>query len=318
MARSAAAFLALLLAAPAFAADAPATPPLPYTLPATMEHHRFFVEATTADGQVLHLFTDSGGGMNLTTRGADKLGLPYTVPEHPEREPAGTAPWPDYAGAWIPLPMGAGGGGLELPILVLPPGMDFDGMLGAAWFGDRTWEWDYGAGTMRLLPDGALPEVDPAHAVALGFQHDEEGGHTSHFPRIPARVDGVELQFLFDTGATFRLDEAAAATLGEAAVRERAGSFITISVLEGWRAKHPDWPYLERGDAGAPMIQVPSVEIAGYTTGPVWFSARPDRAFHEYMAQWMDRAVDGALGGNVFAGFRVTVDYVGERAVFER
>src|SRR5690606_25815711 len=92
MARSAAAFLALLLAAPAFAADAPATPPLPYTLPATMEHHRFFVEATTADGQVLHLFTDSGGGMNLTTRGADKLGLPYTVPEHPEREPAGTAP----------------------------------------------------------------------------------------------------------------------------------------------------------------------------------------------------------------------------------
>src|SRR5690606_19916260 len=115
MARSAA-FLALLLAAPAFAADAPATPPLPYTLPATMEHHRFFVEATTADGQVLQLFTDSGGGMNLTTGGADKLGLAYTVPEHPEREPAGTAPWPDYAGAWIPLPAGAEGDGFELPI----------------------------------------------------------------------------------------------------------------------------------------------------------------------------------------------------------
>ncbi|HET7656497.1 MAG TPA: hypothetical protein VFK18_05885, partial [Luteimonas sp.] len=205
-----------------------------------------------------------------------------------------------------------------LPILELPPGIDFDGMLGAPWFGDRTWQWDYRAGMLRLLPDGALPDTAPEHTVALGFQVDANGAHTTHFPRIPARVDGAELQFLFDTGATFRLDEAAAATLGDAAVRERAGSFITVSVLQEWRARHPDWPYLERGDAGAPMIQVPSVELAGYRTGPVWFSARPDRAFHEYMAQWMDRPVDGALGGNVFAGFRVTVDYVAAKAVFER
>src|SRR3546814_16943526 len=66
------------------------------------------------------------------------------------------------------------------------------------------------------------------------------------------------------------------------------------------------------------MIQVPAIEIAGYRTGPAWFSARPDTAFHEYMAQWMDQPVDGALGGETFRGFRSTVDYRAETAVFER
>ena len=311
--------LAILLAVASLAAAQDASPPaLPYTLPATMEHHRFFVEATTAKGDVLRLFTDTGGGMNLTTTGADKLGVPYTLPSNPAQEPAGTTAWPAYSGAWIPLPKSAGAEGFELPILVAPPGMTMDGMLGAAWFGDRTWEWDYRAGTLRLLRDGALPPVAPAHRVALGFQRDEAGARTTHFPRLPARIDGVELQFLFDTGATFRLDETAAVALGDAAVRERAGSFITRTVMDGWRTQHPDWPYLEQGDGKAAMIQVPDVEIAGFHTGPVWFSARPDSAFHEYMAQWMDRPVDGALGGNAFASFRVTVDYVEAAATFER
>src|SRR3546814_11711968 len=66
------------------------------------------------------------------------------------------------------------------------------------------------------------------------------------------------------------------------------------------------------------MIQVPASEIAGYRTGPAWFSARPDKAFPEYMAQWMDQQVDGALGGETFRGFRITVNYRAETAAFER
>src|SRR3546814_4950233 len=135
------------------------------------------------------------------------------------------------------------------------------------------------AGTLRLLPDGALPEADPAHVVKLGFQADADGRHTTHFPRIPARIDGEELQFLFDTGATFRLDEAAAVKLGDASVRQRAGNFITREVMQRWRERHPDWLYIDKGDGGMAMIQVPAVEIAGYRTGPAWFSARPDKAF---------------------------------------
>lgn len=298
---------------PAFAADEPS---LPYTLPAVMEHHRFFVQAQAPDGEVLRLFTDSGGGLNLSTSGADKLGIAYTVPADPQAGPAATTPWPAFAGPWIPRPESMGADG-RLPVLVAPPWMQDDGMLGAPWFGGRNWEFDYRAGTLRLLPDGALPEADAAHVVKLGFQR-EDGIATTHFPRIAARIDGEELQFLFDTGATFRLDPAAAAKLGDTAATQRAGSFITMAVLQRWRARHPDWAYLPKGDGPMAMIRVPEIEIAGYRTGPVWFSARPDANFHEYMAQWMDRPVDGALGGNAFAGFRITVDYPSATAVFER
>lgn len=310
-------FAALLLASPAVAADDAAAQPLPYTLPARMEHDRFFVEARAADGKVLQLFTDTGGGMFLATTGADKLKLPYAAPPAGSEAPAGMTPWPRYAGAWIPRPLRAGDD-YQLPIVGAPPNMQLDGMLGAPWFGGRTWEWDYRAGTLRILPTGALPKADAAHVVKLGVQLGDSGVQTTHFMRLPARVDGTELQFLFDTGATFRLDEAAAAELGDAAVRERAGSFITTTVMQEWRTKHPDWPYLAQGDGKAAMIQVPEVEVAGFRTGPVWFSARPDAAFHQYMAQWMDRPVDGALGGNAFAGMRITVDYPSATAVFER
>ena len=312
-------FLFALLAAPAPAAadDKGAEPPLPYALPAKMVHHRFFVEARASSGDVLTLFTDTGGGMNLTTRGADKLGLSYDqVADAAPAEPVlGSTPWPDWSGPWIPPPKAAG---TRLAILQTPDWMRDDGMLGTAWFGDRTWEFDYRTGTLRLLPDGALPEVAPAHRVALGFQSGDDGGHTTHFPRIPARVDGEGLQFLFDTGATFRLDAAAAKVLGDASVDQRAGSFINASVMRRWRERHADWPYLAQGDGKAAMIQVPGIEVGGYVVGPVWFSERPDRAFREYMAQWMDRPVDGALGGNAFRDFRITVDYPSAAATFER
>ena len=308
----------VLLAAPAFAAmagDVQPEPPLPpEPLPARMQHHRFFIDAQAPSGQVLHLFTDTGGGMNLTTTGADKLGIAYEA--KPGEQLAGTTPWPRYAGAGVLPPKSAPDA--TLPILSPQPGLTFDGMLGAPWFGGRTWEWDYRAGTLRLLPDGALPKADPAHVVKLGFQRDDEGKHTTHFPRIAARIDGEELQFLFDTGATFRLDAAAAERLGDASVRERAGNFITMEVMQRWRERHPDWPTIDKGDAGMAMIQVPAVEVAGYRTGPAWFSARPDRAFHEFMAQWMDMPVDGALGGEAFRDFRITVDYPAETAVFEQ
>lgn len=35
-------------------------------------------------------------------------------------------------------------------IMPLPAGIAFGGMLGAWWFGGRTWEWDYPAGRTKL------------------------------------------------------------------------------------------------------------------------------------------------------------------------
>lgn len=311
---------ALLLAAPLFAGNAgsgEAKHPLPYTLPATLEQLRFVVHAKTQGGKVLDLVTDTAGGTNISTIGADKLGLKYTAPTDPRVQAAGSARWPAFAGPWIPPPAPDAHGAVDLPILVPPRGVALDGMLGTRWFAGRTWEWNYPAGTLRLLPAGALPELPASHILAMSFKGGTHAQATS-LARIPARVDGVELQFLFDTGVTFRLGKTAATAMGDAAVSQRAGSFIALGVMKGWRERHPDWPFVVRGDSGAPMVQVPDVEIAGWHTGPVWFSARADNAFHEYLGGVTDRPVDGALGGNAFATFRITADYPSAKLAFEQ
>ncbi len=329
MTRFAALGLAALLAAGAGVAATPAPahaprpapakgqPALPHAIPTRFDQLRFFVQAKAPGGATLDLITDTAGGTNLSTLGATKLGLPFTMPADPRRAAAGSAPWPRFAGAWIPAPR-AESGKVEVPILVPPRGVVIDGMLGARWFADRTWEWDYRAGTLRMLPKGALPKLAPAHVLDMRFKKDTKDGQATGFARIPARVEGTDLQFLFDTGATFRLGKKAAEQLGDAGVRERAGSFIAINVLKGWRERHPDWPFIEGGDSGAPMIRVPDIEIAGWHTGPVWFSARPDRAFDEYLAEVIDKPVSGALGGNAFATFRITADYPSGKLAFEQ
>lgn len=48
------------------------------------------------------------------------------------------------------------------------------------------------------------------------------------------------------------------------------------------------------------------------------FTRRPDRNFQQYMSQWMDRPIVGALGGSALRYLRVTVDYPGAVAVFEK
>jgi hypothetical protein len=48
----------------------------------------------------------------------------------------------------------------------------------------------------------------------------------------------------------------------------------------------------------------------------VWFTERPDANFHKFMAQWMDKAPEGAVGGNVFRHFVMTIDYPRATAYF--
>ena len=63
------------------------------------------------------------------------------------------------------------------------------------------------------------------------------------------------------------------------------------------------------------MIEVPSLTLGGVTLGPVWFTRRPDDAFHTFMSGMMDQPVEGALGGNAFAGRTFTLDYPAARMV---
>ena len=66
------------------------------------------------------------------------------------------------------------------------------------------------------------------------------------------------------------------------------------------------------------MIEVPKIKIAGYTVGPVWFTRRADKNFHEFMSKFMDKQVEGAIGGNALRHFRITIDYPQAKAVFEK
>jgi hypothetical protein len=98
----------------------------------------------------------------------------------------------------------------------------------------------------------------------------------------------------------------------------RATSMIVDSRFQAWRKKHPGWRVIEAAQEGsnAAMIEVPEVGLGGATVGPVWFTWRPDKNFHEYMSGMMDGKVEGAIGGNALSHFAMTVDYPGKAAYF--
>ena len=280
---------------------------------------RWFVAATAANGEKLEFFTDTGGGFIVHADSAARAGL--AVSEQGEgEERAKLAPFPTFVGSdALPPPLGE-----RQQLFVAersPRSADFrDGMLGQEWFGGRVWTFDYPNGAMAWHDSAAGMEFDPAHTVPLGFPA-KDGVRTTSFPRIEATIDGETISFLFDTGATLALSDDALARLGDGGAKVRGTSFIVASIFDRWHAAHPDWRVVERAEdnaGAAPIIAVPEVTIAGHAVGPVWFTRRPDSAFHEYMSQWMDARVEGALGGSAFRWFRVDVDYPGARAAFRR
>jgi hypothetical protein len=250
----------------------------------------------------LDLYTDTGGGLFIFGDVVDHLR------------------WPDSAGVAVrdvviddhfPEPLGAPDH--RIPIWRPADGRprEYDGMLGQAWFADRVWTFDYAS--EKLLLHRGTPEVTPeTRTVDLGFLADSTGARQLSFPRITVVVDGDSLHLLFDTGATIHLTAAALDALGDSDRAVRATSFITSERLNRWRSRHPEWRVIPDADETVPgmaLIEVPEVSVADFKVGPVWFTERPDANFHEFMSQWMDRRVDGALGGNFLRYFRVTVDY---------
>ena len=286
------------------------------TLPARFVADRVFVAPRTIDGGTLSLFTDTGGGLFLDGRAVERLGLP-------------TSPGDDGA-TFTRLPAFTPGSGIPAPqrnegkLYVMPaaeaaknPMHTADGMLGEAWFGGRTWTWDYPG--QRLVLEGDDWRADPAATrVALGFKQDADGTRATNFPRITIKVDGKPIDVLLDTGATTVLSKDAMKALADSQPAERATSMIGDSIFKAWRLAHPDWRVIEKAQSfsGAAMIEVPEIEIAGACVGPVWFTWRPDANFREYMSGMMDAQVEGAIGGNALRHFVMTVDYPGAAAYF--
>jgi hypothetical protein len=289
----------------------------PTVLPAHFEANLVRLTPETLDGKALTLYTDTGGGLFLKETAVKRLGL--EVEKKPgdaesDGKPYEVAKLPAFMpGAWIPPPQGNEGRLFVMP--AVPPEKDVlpneDGMLGQAWFGGRVWTWDYPAGRLTLEGHGWTPGFSMTH-VPVGLRKDLA------FPRIAIRVDGEDFDMLLDTGAMTVLEPAALAKLGDGGPARRATSMIVDSRFQAWRKKHPDWRVVENAQehTHAAMIEVPEVGIAGATVGPVWFTWRADRNFHEYMSGMMDGKVEGAIGGNALSHFVMTVDYPSRAAYF--
>ena len=301
----------------------PAQPaPSAYRLPTRYLADRFAVAPVTTDGDTLLLYTDTGGGLNMLWESTVRR-LQYPSEQRvSETDTATIVRLPSLSpDASIPLPQPYPPFGEHF--FVSPErhtGLGRDGFLGRTWFADRIWVFDYPEQTLTILPNGSATAVAPEHRVPLGFLTDSAGRRATHFPRIRVEIDGDSVDLLFDTGATVALSDAALAQFADGEPAERGGSFIAQHLFERWRSEHPDWQVIEQADrtVNMPMIRVPEMSVGGYVVGPVWFAMRPDRNFHQYMSQWMDRRIEGALGGSGLKYFRVTVDYPAAVATFER
>ncbi|MCP3893540.1 MAG: hypothetical protein GY706_02780, partial [Bacteroides sp.] len=160
-----------------------------------------------------------------------------------------------------------------------------------------------------------LPDKSNFSKLKLGFQKDSEGNYTMAFPSVEIEIEGQTIPMLFDTGASAWPSENAKEVLG-VDVDQVATSFIITSIFDKWVEDHPDWVVIDKACtlSQEPMIRVPSVKLGNRIVGPVWFTKRANRNFHDYMSSMMDRRIDGALGGSALQYIRIIVDYPSEVA----
>lgn len=315
--------LALCAAAPVLAATT-----IQQVLPTVYEAGHFYAVPETSTGQQLTLFVDTGGP---GAGGMYWINSATTKRLHLKTRPCG----PHATGAVADIPTWRAGHGLPPPlpgpcgtaIMVHQRGAQFsslaaDGGLGAGYFPGRTWIFDYPAHRLSLEGAAWHPSAG-AHATALGFPRDAQGHETSGFPRIVIHVDGQPINMLLDTGATAHPTPAGEAASHTPTVNGYGvTSYIVKSTFDRWRREHPDWRVVQNGDDlggpghTEPIIEVPKVEIAGWSVGPVWFTERADKKFTQMMSSMMDRTVYGSAGANLFRHFVMTIDYPAAKAYF--
>lgn len=293
----------------------------PTKIPVDYSADRFIVQPVAIDGNALRLLADTGGGLFVVDSAVKRLGLsPREVTRKGEKfkevklpkfKPEASIPSPEFNDGWMPVYPDQ-----ELPI----DNENLSGMVGQAWFAGHVWTFDYPTHSLWLWPNGQSPEQHNGHELSLGFPTNNSGQRGANFPRIQALINGQAEELLFDTGATTTLSPKLLEVLNDHGPKTRATSFITHSTLTKWHQAHPEWKMIEDQSAKRDkvMIQVPKITVAGYTVGPVWFTERPDYNFHEWMSQFMDKEIDGALGGDALRFFKITVDYPNAKAFFER
>ena len=306
-------------------------------LPAHFNGNRIFVQPVTEYGDTLNLLHDTGGGTIFVTREAvEKLDLEIEgdtfsdsrmeLTRFPKFNVEDDIPWfPDSFSSKDALYLSEKVEFLNGRIPVMPSNPQYpmeifgDGLLGNEWFATRIWTFDYLQDKLILHHTFEKHTAHSDHCIFIFFPKEQDR-YIRYFPRIVAEIDGEEFSFLFDTGATLILSDDSRQQLSDDLPAVRGTSYITESVFQKWRLNNPEWKVIKNAEqfTGAHLIRVPEVTIAGHTVGPVWFTTRPDPAFRQHMSGMMDRQIEGALGGSLFQYFRITVNYQGEYAIFER
>jgi len=283
-------------------------------LPARFDHDRIHLVVRAPDGAPLKAYVDSGGIDNIVAPAvARRLKLASAGRTDVEDVHEELVAFPPFlARAGVPAPLA-----LEDPFfhgrLVLRPApvADSDLFLGGPWLAGRIWQIDYVRRELYLDPQWRPSARD--HALPMGFKTNDAGMRIVQLPRIVVTIDGQPLDMLLDTGAMARLTADSAPAFGVTPGTVVGAGFIMTSVFNRWRAQHPDWRVIERGELmqgkTVPMIEVPKVTVAGFTVGPVWFVRRADVNFTDDISLAMDRPIVGAFGGSGLRWFHLVLDY---------
>lgn len=291
-----------------------------HVVPTAYEAGHFYATPQTAGGLTLKLLVDTGGGGGsgmywITARAAKRLSLKVRNCKL-GKDTIKVANVPAFKiGRGLPPPLNSPCG--KSVMVQSGPYQGADGQLGAGYLPGRVWTFDYPAHQLLVRAPSRKPGTS-VHAAELGFPINASGGLADGFARITIDVAGRPVEMLLDTGATAHPTPAGDKASHTPTVRGYGvTSYIDQSVFVRWHKEHPDWHVVPNGDSvyGPKIIEVPKVLVAGWSVGPVWFTVQLHIA--AYMSQFTDRPIKGALGGNVFRHFIMTVDYPHRVAYFQ-
>jgi hypothetical protein len=293
-------------------------------LPTEFKNNLITVVPITETGDTLRFKTDTGGGLSVIWQNVvEDLKLETDYLQYGSNS-IKFVNVPNFIDGYdIPFDNNIDRDPLNMKLAVIQRYPTFSintsGFLGMSWFANQIWEFDYVSKSLATYTNGFKEKNCTTNQVPLGFAENAFGQRQSHYPRIRVAVKGDSLDLLFDTGATLLLNDEAATELDRKG-GPIATSFITETIFEKWQKENPDWRVIQNADEtlDMPIIEVPQVSIANYEVGPVWFTMRPDENFTQYMSQFMDKTIEGALGGSALKYFKVIVDYPNAVAYFEK
>jgi len=172
------------------------------------------------------------------------------------------------------------------------PGSGAEGFVPARLLRNYEVVFDYPARRFTMAQPGTLKP--------RGMPVPSPIGESSGFPRIELTVDGEKYGFLLDTGAAYTM--------------------ISETLIDKWRAAHPDWPHCEgavgeanmvgASDSKAEMLRLPAMQWGSFDLPRVGVVSRPRGTFEQWMSPMMTAPIVGSIAGNVLRGFRIEIDYL--------